>query len=126
MLARRAARVAIRTYQLTLSSLMGRQCRHLPSCSDYTAEAVMRHGVWAGSWMGFARICRCGPGGTSGLDFVCDEIPEGAAWHRPWRYARWRGTNEVPPGGGATAAQPESTSTSISELSPLSTRNSRV
>ena len=44
------ARGAIRGYQLTLSALMGRQCRHLPSCSDYTSEAVGRFGL-VGRWM---------------------------------------------------------------------------
>ena len=90
---RRAAHLAIRFYQLTLSSLVGRQCRHLPSCSDYTDESIQRHGLWAGGWLGFARICRRGPFGTSGLDIVCDEIPPRAAWYAPWRYGRWRGVN---------------------------------
>ena len=103
-LGRRTARLAIRGYQLTLSGLAGRTCRHLPTCSDYTAEAIGRHGVWAGGWMGFARICRCGPGGTSGLDFVCEELPSGASWATPWRYGRWRGTNEAPPRAGAFPA----------------------
>ena len=49
---RRGAHFAIRGYQLTLSGLVGRQCRHLPSCSDYTDEAIQRHGLWAGGWMG--------------------------------------------------------------------------
>lgn len=88
-----AAHVAIRTYQLTISSLVGRQCRHLPSCSAYTDEAIQRHGLWAGGWMGVARICRCGPFGTSGLDLVCEEIPPCATPWTPWRYGRWRGTN---------------------------------
>jgi putative membrane protein insertion efficiency factor len=88
----------IRTYQLTLSGLVGRHCRHLPTCSDYTAEAIRRHGVWAGSWIGTARICRCGPFGTSGLDFVCEAVPQRARWYAPWRYGRWRGTNEVASG----------------------------
>ena len=95
---RRAAHLAIRFYQLTLSSLVGRQCRHLPSCSDYTDEAIQRHGFWAGGWMGLARICRCGPLGTSGLDLVCDNIPSRAAWYAPWRYGRWRGVNAPPAG----------------------------
>lgn len=94
--ARQAARLAIRGYQLGLSGLAGRTCRHLPTCSDYAAEAIDRHGVWAGGWMGLARICRCGPGGTSGLDFVCQEVPPNAVWFAPWRYGRWRGTNLSP------------------------------
>jgi uncharacterized protein len=92
-LARTAAHVAIRGYQLTLSGLVGRHCRHLPTCSDYTDEAIGRHGLWAGGWMGVARICRCGPGGTSGLDFVPQALPEGSGWYKPWTYGRWRGVN---------------------------------
>ena len=96
-LPRLAACGLIRGYQLTFSSLVGRHCRHLPSCSDYACEAIARHGLWAGGWMGLARICRCGPAGTSGLDLVCEEVPPAARWHAPWRYGRWRGVN-APPG----------------------------
>jgi putative membrane protein insertion efficiency factor len=95
--AKLAAHGVIRAYQLTLSGLIGRQCRHLPSCSEYADEAIQRHGVWAGGWMGAARICRCGPGGTSGLDFVCEEVPATARWYAPWRYGRWRGVNTGTP-----------------------------
>ncbi len=65
---RRAAHALIRFYQLTLSSLAGGQCRYLPSCSAYADEAIERHGLWAGSWMGVARLCRCHPWGGSGYD----------------------------------------------------------
>ena len=82
----------IRAYQVTLSGLIGRHCRHLPSCSEYTDEAIRRHGVWAGGWMGFARICRCQPWGTQGLDFVPVRLPAAGAWYRPWRYGLWRST----------------------------------
>lgn len=116
---RRAAAALIWGYQLTLSSLLGRQCRHLPTCSDYTAEAIGRHGLWPGAWMGAARICRCGPGGTSGLDFVCEDLPVDGRWFAPWRYGRWRGVNETPP-------HSLSTTTSMSRSSPLSTLKSRV
>ncbi|MGP9821651.1 membrane protein insertion efficiency factor YidD [Salinarimonas sp. NSM] len=103
-----AARGAIRGYQLTLSGLMGRQCRHLPSCSEYTSEAIGRYGLWAGGWMGLARICRCGPFGTHGIDNVPDALPAQGRWYRPWAFGRWRGVNAPPvvPGtpddGGAT------------------------
>jgi uncharacterized protein len=87
---RRAVHALIRFYQLTLSSLFGRQCRYLPTCSAYTDEAIARHGLWAGAWMGAARICRCHPWGASGFDPSPGEIPTGASWARPWRYGRWR------------------------------------
>jgi putative membrane protein insertion efficiency factor len=87
---RRATHALIRFYQVTLSSLLGRQCRYLPTCSAYTDEAIARHGLWAGAWMGAARICRCHPWGASGFDPSPGEIPAGASWARPWRYGRWR------------------------------------
>ncbi|MFY9970524.1 MAG: membrane protein insertion efficiency factor YidD [Roseiarcus sp.] len=87
---RRAAHAAIRVYQLTLSSLIGRECRYLPSCSAYADEAIQRHGLWAGSWMGVARICRCHPWGGSGYDPPPEALPLAAGWARPWRYGRWR------------------------------------
>jgi len=80
----------IRTYQLTLSSIMGRQCRYLPTCSEYTDEAIQRHGFWKGGWMGLARVCRCRPGGSSGYDPVPEPREEGRSF-TPWRYGDWRG-----------------------------------
>jgi uncharacterized protein len=85
--------VLIRIYSLTLSSVMGRTCRHLPSCSEYAMEAMRVHGAWAGFWMGLARVVRCGPGGTHGIDWVPDVLPPDARWYTPWRYGRWRGTH---------------------------------
>lgn len=87
-----AAHGLIRAYQVTLSGLIGRHCRHMPSCSEYMDEAMRRHGFWAGGWMGFSRICRCQPFGTQGLDFVPLALPRSAAWYRPWRYGLWRST----------------------------------
>ena len=87
----KAAHGAIRAYQVSLSALMGRQCRHLPTCSEFTDEAIRRHGVWAGGWMGLARICRCQPWGTAGYDPVPSILPEEATPARPWRYGKWRG-----------------------------------
>ncbi len=60
--------------------LVGRHCRHWPSCSRYTDEAIQRFGLWRGGWMGAARICRCHPYGTSGIDIVCEELPADARW----------------------------------------------
>lgn len=96
-LPRLAGRGLILIYRYALSPLIGPRCRHLPSCSEYSEEALSRHGLWAGGWMTLGRICRCQPYGTSGLDFVCDEVPAQARWYLPWRYAVWRGTNESPP-----------------------------
>jgi uncharacterized protein len=92
----RTARILVRGYRMTLSPLVGFHCRHLPTCSDYSEQAFARFGFWAGGWMTLARLCRCHPWGTSGLDFVPERLPERARWYLPWRYARWRGTQERP------------------------------
>ena len=83
-------------YRYTLSPLLGPRCRHLPSCSDYADESLTRFGLWAGGWMTLARIMRCHPWGTHGLDFVPATLPAGARWWLPWRYGRWRGTQGAP------------------------------
>jgi putative membrane protein insertion efficiency factor len=95
-LPRLAARGLILLYRHTLLALIGPRCRHLPSCSEYAETAVGRFGLWAGAWMAVARILRCQPWGTSGIDFVPDNPPQGARWYLPWRYGHWRGTNETP------------------------------
>jgi putative membrane protein insertion efficiency factor len=92
---RSVARGALRAYQLTFSSVLGRQCRYLPTCSAYADEAIARHGVWPGIWMGAARICRCHPLGGSGYDPPPRTLPPGASWAQPWKYGVWR-TPEPP------------------------------
>ena len=88
--------IAVRTYRYTVSPLIGSDCRHLPTCSAYSEEAIARFGLWAGGWMTLARLCRCHPWGTRGLDFVAEKKPAAARWFLPWSYGRWRGTNEDP------------------------------
>jgi hypothetical protein len=89
-------RALIWLYRHTLSPLVGYNCRHLPTCSVYGDEAIERFGLWAGGWMTLARLLRCHPFGTSGLDIVPLEAPRGARWYLPWRYGRWRGVNAPP------------------------------
>jgi putative membrane protein insertion efficiency factor len=80
----------IQAYKWTLSPLIGRQCRYLPTCSSYAADAVGAHGAWAGSWMAAARLCRCGPWGGHGYDPAPAQKPA-APWFAPWRYGDWKG-----------------------------------
>lgn len=93
---RLAARGLILVYRYSLSAFIGRTCRHLPTCSDYADEAIGRFGLWAGGWMSLARIIRCHPYGTHGVDFVPAALASGARWYLPWRYGRWRGTRATP------------------------------
>ena len=85
-----AARGFIKIYRYTFSSIVGRTCRHLPTCSEYADIAIARFGLWGGGWMAAARFSRCRPGGTDGFDPVPEILPEQACWYRPWRYGNWR------------------------------------
>jgi putative membrane protein insertion efficiency factor len=86
----------IHGYRLVLSPWIGRECRYLPTCSSYTEEAIVRFGLWAGTWMGIARFQRCGPFGASGYDPVPERLPERAVWYAPWRYGAWTGAHIDP------------------------------
>ncbi|MGB6118294.1 MAG: membrane protein insertion efficiency factor YidD [Mesorhizobium sp.] len=76
----------VRLYQLTLSGFIGNTCRHMPTCSEYAYEAIARHGLWAGGWMGLFRFMRCGPWGTHGIDNVPETLRPRFVWYLPWRY----------------------------------------
>jgi len=62
--------VLIRGYQLLLSPLFAGSCRFLPSCSEYAAESIRRHGALRGSWLAARRLSRCHPWGHAGVDPV--------------------------------------------------------
>ena len=57
-------------YQRAISPFLPPSCRYVPTCSQYTVEAVMKHGVLRGGWLAFRRILRCHPWGRSGYDPV--------------------------------------------------------
>ena len=86
----------IKAYRLVLSPWLGRQCRYLPTCSEYTEDAMAKYGLWAGFWIGLARFQRCGPLGASGYDPIPEKLPADATWYLPWRYGRWTGAHIDP------------------------------
>ena len=59
-----------RAYKLTLSPLIGNQCRFMPTCSDYGKQALLDHGPVRGGYLTLRRLCRCNPWGGSGYDPV--------------------------------------------------------
>lgn len=65
----------IRLYQLLVSPLLGPCCRFHPSCSCYAHEAIVRHGVLRGCWLGVKRLLRCHPLAPGGYDPVPDQRP---------------------------------------------------
>lgn len=58
----------VRIYQMTLSHLIGGQCRFHPTCSVYFIQAVKKHGAIKGAFKGIYRICRCHPFHPGGYD----------------------------------------------------------
>lgn len=66
----RAIRALLTAYKVLLSPLFAGSCRFTPSCSEYMAEAIDRHGWLRGSWLGFRRLGRCVPFGGWGIDPV--------------------------------------------------------
>lgn len=67
---KRIALGLIRFYQLTISQVTLPSCRFVPSCSQYTFEAIEKHGLFWGIWMGVKRLLRCHPFNSGGLDPV--------------------------------------------------------
>ena len=60
----------IRAYQVCISPLHKPCCRFYPTCSNYALEALKKHGLVKGSWLGIKRIAKCHPWGKSGFDPV--------------------------------------------------------
>ena len=62
--------LALRAYQRLLSPLLPVACRFTPTCSEYAAEAIRRHGSVRGLRLAIARLSRCRPFGGGGEDPV--------------------------------------------------------
>lgn len=60
----------VRAYQYAISPLLPPSCRYLPTCSQYTVEALRKHGPFKGGWLSLKRIGRCRPGCPGGHDPV--------------------------------------------------------
>ena len=60
----------IKCYKFLLIPLLGQNCRYLPTCSEYSIEALKIHGFFKGLFLSFKRILSCNPWGSSGFDPV--------------------------------------------------------
>lgn len=60
----------IHFYRYAISPLLPASCRHIPTCSEYSLQALKKHGMIKGSVLAANRIARCHPWGTSGYDPV--------------------------------------------------------
>ena len=62
--------MCVRLYQKTIGRVKPPCCRFYPTCSDYTIEALSRHGIVTGLCFSLRRIGRCHPWNPGGVDFV--------------------------------------------------------
>ena len=64
----------IKGYKFFVSPLLGQSCRYLPTCSEYSIEALNTYGLIKGLYMSFKRVLSCHPikflGGGEGFDPV--------------------------------------------------------
>jgi uncharacterized protein len=72
---RSVAIAALRLYKHLLSPLLPAACRFAPTCSEYAAEAIEKHGILRGGALAVRRLCRCGPWQPGGYD----PVPSGKA-----------------------------------------------
>jgi len=63
-------KILIRVYQLIISPWLPPSCRYYPSCSQYSLEALEKHGLLIGSAYSIWRILRCQPWGGEGFNPV--------------------------------------------------------
>ena len=56
--------------QYLISPLIPISCRFNPTCSQYSKEAIIKHGIFKGLILSIKRIIKCHPWGGSGYDPV--------------------------------------------------------
>jgi len=64
----------IHFYQNAISPFTPASCRHIPTCSEYSLQALKKHGLIKGGAIAANRIGRCHPWGTQGWDPVPEII----------------------------------------------------
>ena len=68
----------IKGYRFIISPLLGHSCRYLPTCSEYSIEALKTFGFFRGLFLSTKRILSCHPikflGGGEGFDPVNKKI----------------------------------------------------
>ena len=60
----------LRFYKRWLSPLLPAECKYVPTCSEYAAQAIACHGALRGGLMALWRLLRCHPFARGGHDPV--------------------------------------------------------
>ena len=64
----------IKIYRFLISPLLGHSCRYLPTCSEYSIEALKTFGFFKGIFFSIKRILSCHPWSNGGFDPVRKEM----------------------------------------------------
>ena len=64
----------IKSYRYLISPLLGHSCRYLPTCSEYSIEALKTFGFFKGIFFSIKRILSCHPWSNGGFDPVKKEM----------------------------------------------------
>ena len=64
----------IKIYKFLISPLLGNSCRYLPTCSEYSIDALKTYGFFKGVFLSIKRILSCHPWGSGGFDPVKKEM----------------------------------------------------
>ena len=64
----------IKIYKFLISPLLGNSCRYLPTCSEYSIDALKTYGFFKGVFLSLKRILSCHPWGSGGFDPVEKEM----------------------------------------------------
>jgi len=57
-------------YKYLISPVLRSSCRYIPTCSEYSLEAIKKHGLFKGGFFAMKRILSCNPWGGHGYDPV--------------------------------------------------------
>ena len=63
----------IKGYRFLLSPLLGSNCRFYPTCSEYSQQAIEKHGALKGGYLSLRRIVKCHPYHEGGYDPVPEQ-----------------------------------------------------
>ncbi len=73
-LLKKIVKLPVYFYKRFISAYLPARCRYYPTCSNYTLEAIEKHGVIKGIILGAWRILRCNPFSKGGIDHVPDKF----------------------------------------------------
>lgn len=62
--------LALRVYKAAVSPFLPPACRFYPTCSEYAAQAIAKHGAIRGGILAARRLAKCQPLHPGGIDLV--------------------------------------------------------